>query len=397
MIDSVLTVTALVLLIPALTLFTEVTAALFKKEPEKSSWFLEEIDSVSFIVLVPAHNEETVISKTLDSLLKHVTSDKQILVVADNCTDATAVIAREKGFTVLERFDPSKRGKGYALAYGIRHLVTAPPDVLIIFDADCEIKSGTLSALSGFAHYKQQPVQAKYLMEVPDTSVISNRIAALAFRFKNYIRPLGLKKLGLPCLLTGTGMAIPWKLAEQVNFETGNIVEDMQIGLDFEITGHSPLFFEDVTVVSEFPDDAVASRSQRTRWEHGHLQTIFSQVPILLKEAVKQWRFSLIMLAMDIAIPPLSFFALLLTGFLVTAVGAVLFGGPAYIVALGIVPIFVLTLSILLGWTKFGRDVMPAKMLLAIPLFVLWKIPVYFKFFLNPEKEWVRTNRKKRK
>jgi len=159
---------------------------------------------------------------------------------------------------------------------------------------------------------------------------------------------------------------------------------------------HSPLFCEEVTVASEFPDEAVATLSQRTRWEHGHLQTIFPQTPGLIKKAVRQARLDLFMLALDIAVPPLSFFILLLTGFIVAAIGVALLGGPMFIIALATIPLFVLIAAILLGWSRFGRKILPTKMLLAVPLFVLWKIPVYLKFLVNPEKKWVRTDRNKK-
>jgi hypothetical protein len=89
-------------------------------------------------VLIPAHNEQLLIGQTLQRLLPQITAVDRVLVVADNCTDKTALMARSHGVEVLERHDTQNRGKGFALAAGVAHLAADPPDVVIVFDADCD-------------------------------------------------------------------------------------------------------------------------------------------------------------------------------------------------------------------------------------------------------------------
>lgn len=385
---------SLLLSIPALVLLLEVLSALFLPDRNHRPRSVI-VRRVSFRVIIPAHNEIDILEETLDSLLGQVSDASHILVVADNCTDGTAELVRNKGIDVLERFDQALKGKGYALDYGIQHLKTNPPDVLIIMDADCRVQEGTLKVLADVACSQKRPVQSAYVMAVDVQSQIKNRIATFAFLFKNYIRPLGLAKLGLPCLLTGTGMAFPWETVMKVSFATGNIVEDMQIGIDLAKVGCSPFFLKDVVVTSEFPVGENACRSQRTRWEHGHLQTIFHQVPGLIKEAFGQTRIELFALAMEIAVPPLSFLVLLLIAFLSIAWAAALLGSHALVIIEASVPFAVLAASILLGWMKFGRKIISIKMLLFIPWYVLWKIPGYISLIISPQKKWIKTERKK--
>src|SRR5438270_1023185 len=99
------------------------------------------------VVLVPAHDEEGGIVATIHSILPQLGPDDRLVVVADNCTDGTAQVARSAGATVLERHDTSRRGKGYALDFGVRALEPDPPAVVVIVDADCVAHPGTVDRL----------------------------------------------------------------------------------------------------------------------------------------------------------------------------------------------------------------------------------------------------------
>ena len=111
-------------------------------------------------VLVPAHDESALIARTLAGLQPQFAASDVLLVVADNCSDDTAAIARSAGATVIERGDPDHRGKGYALAFGLDHLAQDPPDVVVIVDADCSVSPGALERISRLARATDRPVQA---------------------------------------------------------------------------------------------------------------------------------------------------------------------------------------------------------------------------------------------
>jgi len=387
--NGVLIAIAVLLLVPISMLFIECVAALF---PSRSYFKL--IDHrPSIAVLIPAHNEEVGIGSTVVPLLDQLTARDRLIVVADNCSDHTASIARELGATVIERQDAEHRGKGYALDFGVRFMAADPPDVVVIVDADCRVTPGSIERLAQLAAAHNCPVQATYLFEQSANPSAKNAVSTLAIIVKNWVRLAGLNNLGMPCLLTGTGMAMPWDIIQNAPLASGNIVEDMNLGIDLAIAGHSPIFCPEARVTSVLPQKDQAAKSQRTRWEHGHLQTIKTQVPRLLKVSLQTMRLDLLVLAWDLSIPPLSLLVMLWLAATVASLLSLWLGASQIPAMLLGVSGGLLISAILLAWAKYARAYLPAKTLIAIPLYLLWKIPVYFAFLFKPQKAWVRTER----
>jgi cellulose synthase/poly-beta-1,6-N-acetylglucosamine synthase-like glycosyltransferase len=314
-------------------------------------------------------------------------------VIADNCTDETAAIARQQGATVLERHNLQQRGKGYALDYGLQQLSADPPDVVVMVDADCRVEPGGIETIAQQSALLQKPVQALYLMETPPTPSPKDSISALAFLVKNLVRPLGLTQLGQPCLLTGTGMAFPWDVLPTISLASGNIVEDMQLGLDLAIAGSAPYFCGAAQVTGVLPQQAVAATSQRKRWEHGHLQTLLTQVPRLVKAALQQKRGDLLALALDLSVPPLSLLVMLWFAATIIAGLFSIFTGIWIPTLLFSFEGILMVTAIVIAWVNFGQDKISGKTLLSVPFYILWKIPLYFAFVFKPQKDWVRTQR----
>lgn len=157
-----------ILFVICLFFLVECTAALFSHpncvEQVKTSW-----QDTKVAVLVPAHNEEIVIGTTLEQLTPMLKKQDSLVVIADNCSDATAIIARELGAIVIERQDLVNKGKGYALDYGLQYIASNPPDVVVIVDADCTVHQGVIEQLSERVVSTKCPVQATYLMARPKT------------------------------------------------------------------------------------------------------------------------------------------------------------------------------------------------------------------------------------
>jgi cellulose synthase/poly-beta-1,6-N-acetylglucosamine synthase-like glycosyltransferase len=345
-------------------------------------------------VIIPAHNESGGITKTIETLKPQLYPHDRLIVVADNCDDDTAVLARQAGATVLERQDKTHRGKGYALDFGIQYLAsTQPPDFVAFVDADCSVSHGSLSALRKQSDRLKRPVQAIYLMERPSDQGIKASVSTFAFKVKNLVRPLGLFHMGQPCLLTGTGIVLPWAATQVVNVASSNIVEDMKLGLDLAIAGYSPFFCEEALVISRLPDEEKAAMKQRTRWEHGHLQTTINYVPKLMGQALAQSRLDLLVLALEISVLPLS---LMGTIILVLLLFDCIFAYtlqiwlPLYLSGISLVLLFG---GVMLAWQRFGREDVSLKNLVMAPLYLLWKIPLYIKFLVKPERNWIRTDR----
>ncbi len=352
-------------------------------------------DAPSFAVLVPAHNEEAVIADTVRQLMKQLRPTDTLLVVADNCTDATARLAAEAGATVVERSDALRRGKGYALDHGMRWLAARPHAVLIIVDADCQVfPANGLSHLAVLALKFGRPIQCLDLMAAPSPSGVKTRVAEFAWRLKNWVRPLGWHNVGWPCQLMGTGMAFPWAMAQNMALANAELVEDMKLGVDLALAGMPPLFCPQVLVHSQFPTSEQATQGQRKRWEHGHLGVITSQGPRLLAQAWRRRDARLLAMALDLSVPPLALLVLLqLAALGLTGMGAWLgLGSGPLGAAIGCLAMFAMAVGA--AWWGWGRSVVSARDLLTVPWYVLGKLPLYLGYVFKRQKEWVRTDRK---
>ena len=347
----------------------------------------------SIAVLIPAHNEEGGLLATLSSLQSQLSASDRILVVADNCSDRTAEVARQAGASVIERSHAQLRGKGYALDFGVQALSEAPPDVVVIVDADCIVGEGAIARLATLAVQHHRPVQALYLMHTPPGSGPLKKIAEFAWLVKNKVRPLGWFRMGWPCQLMGTGMAFPWQTIRSAHLATGHIVEDMKLGLDLALAGSAPMFCPHALVYSHFPASAEGVQSQRTRWEHGHLSVIASAAPAALLGALRRRSASLFAFGLDLCVPPLALLVLLVCALTGLSLVLALAGGPVAPLLLGVLAGVALAMAILLSWWRYGRTVLSGKELALAAFYVLAKIPLYFRFLFRRQVSWVRSKR----
>jgi cellulose synthase/poly-beta-1,6-N-acetylglucosamine synthase-like glycosyltransferase len=345
-------------------------------------------------ILVPAHNEEDGIAQTLATLVPQLAAGDRLLVVADNCSDATAERARAAGAEVVERFHASDRGKGFALAFGVDSLRADPPAAVLIVDADCELAPGSLEVLAAELERTRRPVQALYLMTAPADARLARRLAQFAWRVRNWARPAGWHRLGMPCQLMGTGMAFTWDMLRDAPLANASIVEDMKLGIELAKTGQAPVFCARALVTSQFPDSAVASTTQRTRWEHGHLEMILREVPAMLARALARGDRRLFGLALDLSVPPLALLAGLLVLDAVLALAAWSCGAGSGPIAVAGVLLAAFLLSVLTAWFVRGRDLVRFAELMSVPWYIAAKLPVYVRFIVRRQRAWVRTDRK---
>jgi len=386
---GVLGALALLVLMPTLVLFVQVLAACLPTRLPPAA----RGPRPRLAVLVPAHDEASIIAATLDSIRSQLREGDRLLVVADNCSDDTAVLARAAGAEVIERFDAQARGKGYALDFGVRHLALDPAHVVIVVDADCHLGEGVLTSLATCCIDTGRPVQALYLMQAPAGAGLRTRVAEFAWRVKNLVRPRGWARLGLPCQLMGTGMAFAWRDLASLELASGHLVEDLKMGLDLCRNGKPPLFCPDVQVTSWFPGGDEGLGAQRRRWEHGHLGVLLKDAPRLLVESIARRNGALLALALDLMVPPLAL--------LVLALGVILglswlawwlldVGAPAWLASIATV---MLGIAVLLAWYRFCRGLIAFSVLLYAPLYAAKKIPLYLGFLIRRQVDWVRSKR----
>ncbi len=344
-------------------------------------------------VLMPAHNESTVIADTLATIMPQLLAGDRVLVVADNCSDDTATLAQTVGAQVAQRFNDERRGKSYALAFGMEVLREDPPEVVIIIDADCRVQAGSLDALAQAVAVFDAPAQALDIMYANEQSGVRQRIAAFAWVVKNQVRATGMARLGMPCPLMGTGMAFPWHIISRMEMATGALAEDMLLGAELVTAGHAPVFCPSACVTSEFPVSEQATHTQRQRWEHGHLSMIVEHAPALLKKVLKRADIKGLFFVLDMMVPPLALQTMLmLLGVVVTALFALL--------GYGSVPLQMMLLSmalfasaLMLAWHRYARGVISLRQAMQIPFYIVSKLTVYVTYLFSREKAWVKTKR----
>jgi cellulose synthase/poly-beta-1,6-N-acetylglucosamine synthase-like glycosyltransferase len=390
---ALLTILAVAVAVPCLVLFVECLVALL---PGRDDGAAGDGPRPRTAVLIPAHDEELGIAATVTGLRAQLGPDDRLIVIADNCGDGTAAAARAAGAEVIERRDTSQRGKGFAIVFAVDHLeATSPPDAVIIVDADCRISPGGLELLAREAVATDRPVQGEYVLGAPERPTPRGVISALAVLLRNRVRPLGMRRMGFPAHLTGSGMAFPWAVLRAAPHPGGNLVEDLVMGIEFALAGHPPLHCRAVQVSSELPEGDDVALGQRRRWEHGQLSTLLQYAPRLIGAGLTRGRLALVAMGLDLAVPPLALLVMLAGAATAVAALAAWLGASSLPLAILVGALALLAVAVLSTWARFGGERLPLRYALLVPFYVLWKIPLYFTFFLKGKhKVWERTRRK---
>jgi cellulose synthase/poly-beta-1,6-N-acetylglucosamine synthase-like glycosyltransferase len=382
-----------VVFIPVGLLFAEVLLAATSKWPPERNDKAVKRDG-AFAVIVPAHDEGVNLIPTLRDIRGQLAAGDRLVVVADNCADDTAEIAAREGAEVVERSDPSRKGKGYALERGVQHLCAAPPAVAIIVDADCRLEDGALERLCAVAEATGRPAQALYSMRSATGASVNRQVAEFAWSLKNFVRPLGLSALGLPCQLMGSGMAFPWSVIASAKLGTDNVVEDLKLGIEVALERSPPIFCPDAGVVSYFPDSEAAAEGQRKRWEQGHVVLFLLTALPLLPRAIVEWNRNLLGLLLDLSIPPASMLVAALLTLVCASLVLFLATGSAAPLLLSGLDALVFATAIGLAWVRFGRQILPINAVLSILPYVVKKLVLYARMLRHRGPlEWNRTER----
>ncbi|MEO7002755.1 MAG: glycosyltransferase family 2 protein [Ktedonobacterales bacterium] len=230
--------------------------------------------TATFAIIVPAHDEELLIGATLDSLaqLEYPLGCYAVHVVADNCTDNTAAIARALGdqihTQVHERTDAINRGKGHALAWMFDLLAAGETryDAYVILDADTVVAPSLLRALNrGLASGAQALQSHNAVLNAGESATTALRWMALSL--VNFIRPLGRTTLGGSSTLTGNGMCLTPQLLACHPWQAFGLSEDYQYYLTLIASGERIRFVPDAQVRSVMPTTVRQLQAQDIRWE----------------------------------------------------------------------------------------------------------------------------------
>jgi cellulose synthase/poly-beta-1,6-N-acetylglucosamine synthase-like glycosyltransferase len=356
----------------------------------------------TFLVVIPAHDEEPVIVNVVKSCLEldYSPSLFQVVVIADNCSDRTASLASRAGARVIERFDELKKSKGHAIDYLIGSLQTSgeidSTDALVIVDADSTVDSDLLSAFDRELRSGHDWIQAYYTVSNPDESW-RTRLLTYSFSLFNGVRPLGKARLGMSAAFTGNGMCFSVRGLKRVPWRSHGLVEDMEYSWAVRIAGEKIVFLPDVSVYGAMlASGGVAAAGQRRRWEFGRRETrrmLFG--PLLRSNRHRFWEKAL--MVCELTMPSLAALVVAYAA-VVLADGLLMLGAPSSAspsfrpVLLGCVALMTTALA-LYAMTPFVRLRLPWRYALNVfsfPVYLIWRLRVTLRG--RPD-QWVRTPR----
>ncbi len=230
-----------------------------------------------FMAIIPAHNEESVIQNLVESLKKQ-NYPKELLdiyVIADNCTDKTAEIARNAGAIVYERFDEQNKTKGHALSWFLNQKIEedAPYDAFCVFDADNIVDENFIKNMNKKLCQGEDVVQGYRDIKNPTDSWISAGYAIFYWMMNRFYH-LARYNLGLSPLINGTGFMVKFDVIKPTGWDTKTLTEDIEFSLKRIIAGKRLGWATDAIVYDEQPVGFKQSWAQRSRWTVGHIQCI---------------------------------------------------------------------------------------------------------------------------
>ncbi len=230
-----------------------------------------------FMAIIPAHNEEAVVGNLIESLKKQNYNKElyDIYVIADNCTDNTAKVAKEAGAIVYERFDMTRKTKGYALDWFLKQKIeeNAPYDAFFVFDADNIVDANFIKNMNKKLCQGEDVVQGYRDIKNPSDNWISAGYALFYWTMHRFYH-LARYNLGLSPLLNGTGFMVRFDTIKPNGFDTVTLTEDIEFSLKRIIKGKRLGWATDAIVYDEQPTGFKQSWSQRSRWTVGQMQCI---------------------------------------------------------------------------------------------------------------------------
>ncbi len=335
------------------------------------------------IALIPAHNEEKSIAHTIKAL-RFSGFYEDVWVIADNCMDKTAEIAKQENAKVIERIDPLHRGKHYALQFAFEKLKSEDYDIYFIVDADTfstQVSKEDLEQLFQAGADAVQVLNTLYSTKQTPKS----RFLSLAFQAFNHVRPLGREYWKLSIGILGNGFALSRDTLSKASFDVGSLVEDLEYHLKLVKAGLKVHFLETSNVQSEISSQD-AGASQRSRWEGGRLRLLLDAGPSLLKDILKG-HYRLIEPLLDLCLLPLSYHVLLLF-FLLFIPNSFIFDYAVF----GFLVLLLHGIATLLVAHATWKDVLSV---FAAPFHILWKVKIFSKVLEGAQKTfgWSRTDR----
>ena len=348
-----------------------------------------------FMAIIPAHNEEAVVANLVKSL-KEQDYPKELLdiyVIADNCTDKTAEVAKNAGAIVYERFDSTKKTKGYAMQWFLKKKIEedAQYDAFCVFDADNVAMPDFIKNMNKKLCQGEEVVQGYRDIKNPTDSWVAAGYALFYWTMHRFYH-LARYNIGLSPLLNGTGFMVKFDVVKPNGWQTKTLTEDIEFSLINISEGRKLGWSTDAIVFDEQPIGFKQSWTQRMRWTVGHIQCFKLYTKQLAKNTIenkKMFIFDglLYMMGMPLLVISIILFFLnfiIYSGSNMTA-GAVIFNIFKYLIGgalfMPLTAVFTLILD--------KRKIKPMlKGILCYPLFLGSWILINIKALIKPETTW---------
>ena len=350
-----------------------------------------------FMAIIPAHNEEAVVGNLIESLKKQNYNKDlyDIYVIADNCTDNTAKVAKEAGAIVYKRFDETKKTKGYALNWFLQQKIeeNAPYDAFFVFDADNIVHPDFIKNMNKKLCQGEDVVQGYRDIKNPTDSWITAGYAIFYWTMHRFYH-LARYNLGLSPLLNGTGFMVRFDVVKPQGWDTKTLTEDIEFSLINIAEGRKLGWATDAIVYDEQPLEYKQSWTQRMRWSVGHIQCVKYYLKDLAKgvkehKTLMNFDGFLYLMGMPMLIITLG---LLVVNFAIYAgngmtTAALLWNYARYIGATFLLPPLT---AILIMWLD-KRPIKPMlKGILCYPLFLGSWILINIKALIKPDTTWTK-------
>jgi cellulose synthase/poly-beta-1,6-N-acetylglucosamine synthase-like glycosyltransferase len=360
------------------------TAAYFL--PRRNTRLSSAAANLRLAVIVPAHNEELLVARTIESLrASAAASGTRIILIAHNSSDETAARAAEAGAEVLVYNDPEARGKGFALRHGFDYVFSHDADAALVIDADSTVSPNLIDVVREALAGGADAVQCRYDMNVAGDRT-RGRLAALALRGFNLVRPAGRQRLGLSSAILGNGFAVRKSVFRDTPYNALSLVEDLEYHIHLVMAGKRVEFLEQATVSAELPETPAGEATQRSRWEGGRIGAARQWMAPLAKQVLRG-RLRLLDPLLDLAGLPIAYDA-----FLLLVALALPFG---WLRVYSATALLVLALHVMTAaWA--GDDFLGELRLVCMaPAYIFWKLCMLPRLIRGSaaNTQWVRTER----
>lgn len=355
-----------------------------------------------YAVLIAARNEEAVIGQLIDSLLQQTYPSAliDILVVADNCNDHTAEIARSKGAKVFERVHPTNKSKGYAIKYLLEQTIDInnPYDAFIVFDAD-NIATPTYIEEMNNAFSDGEKLITSYRASKNFSSNWISSSSSLVFLRKNRFLHRPRQLLNSSTTISGTGFLIAKEyLQSSKDWQFCGLTEDLEITIYHQLKGHQITYCEQAVFFDEQPISFKDSWNQRIRWVKGTQQAKNRIGPTILKAFFKHPTWSLFELLLWVLPVPLIIVSLVL-GLILSKFfliwlyqGSILLGLKHLLYWLVVSYVWSGTMGALVVFAEWRKIHAPwYRKIHAVIMYPVWLysfVAIIFTAYLQPKVEW---------